>query len=530
MKAGAGIVATGLLIDKTFDKTWQYFTEAGSAMANMAARTGLSVEQLSALSYAAEQAGLDSEGLAHGIRHMQREIAAAAGGSKEAQQTFATLGVAVSDLASVDATQQLADLADTLGKIQNPTQQAALAMKVFGREGAAMVPLLKGGSAGLNEMFDKAKSLGLIMSTEDAVAARDFNRECKTLTASLKMLVFQIGSALMPAARQIRAAIQPVVTKAIEWVKANTGLIVSISKVGLALAGAGVAIAAIGGALSIVGAVVGKLTLIAGVAAAVVAPLGLIGTVAAATGAYLLYTTGAGGKAMKWLGATFSDVAETAVETWGGIVDAIQSGDIGLAAQIAAKGLELGFSQVWHKLKGGFADLKANFIDTMSDMVLSSKFLTNSLLTWGELIDKILNKIGLLSDEDLAKHKGAADVIRGMSDEQRKELQRLIKRRAFDEAAGVHDEDRADEARLRGELANLRGKVKPRAPLDLGKFGGGISPFEVLQKAEVMGTFSAAAAGRIGFGQSLQQRMANGIDEIAANTRGLKDGPGIPIV
>ncbi len=86
----------------------------------------------------------------------------------------------------------------------------------------------------------------------------------------------------------------------------------------------------------------------------------------AALGAYLIYTSGAGGKAVSWLGEKFNKLAEDARKAFGGIADALAAGDIGLAAQILWNTLKLwwlkgteGLRRIWIDFKAGFVKLFA---------------------------------------------------------------------------------------------------------------------------------------------------------------------------
>ena len=105
-------------------------------MLALSRRTGASVEELSALSFAAEQANVSSESLEHGIRHLHKSLFEAATGSAEAQMAFTELGVSgFAELSRMTAGGQLSALASGLSKIANPADKAGLAMKLLGRGG-----------------------------------------------------------------------------------------------------------------------------------------------------------------------------------------------------------------------------------------------------------------------------------------------------------------------------------------------------------------------------------------------------------
>ncbi|MCJ7543367.1 MAG: hypothetical protein MUP47_02185, partial [Phycisphaerae bacterium] len=147
--AGLRMMALGGAILAPLALSVRNFANVGSALHDMSQRTGLSVEALSALSYAAEQSGADIESLEKGIRKMQRTITDAAGGSKSAADALGSLGLTVKDLAGLAPEKQFRLLADRLDKVADATAKAALAMEIFGRSGTALLPMLRGGAAGL---------------------------------------------------------------------------------------------------------------------------------------------------------------------------------------------------------------------------------------------------------------------------------------------------------------------------------------------------------------------------------------------
>ena len=74
---GLGAAAVAPLLATT-----NVFADMGDQLAKMSARTGISVEALSELGYAAEQSGADLETLEGGVRKMQKFLVEAAQGSK----------------------------------------------------------------------------------------------------------------------------------------------------------------------------------------------------------------------------------------------------------------------------------------------------------------------------------------------------------------------------------------------------------------------------------------------------------------
>lgn len=338
--AGLGSAIVAPLVAST-----KVFAKMGDDLAKMSARTGFSVETLSELGFAADLSGASMEDLEKSIRRMQATIVDAAQGLSTATDALTVLGLSVEDLAGLSPEQQFKLIADRLAEIEDPTLRAATAMDVFGRSGTKLLPMLSGGAAGIEELQEQARRLGLTISTEDAKAAERFTDDLSVMWKVIKQGVFVVGSALVPVLTQAAKWVTHVAVVAAEWIKKNKQLIVTIFQVAIGVVAAGVALVALGtvitglakvmGVLAVVVTGVGTaLKLLGAVLAFLVSPIGLVITAVVALGAYILYATGAGAKALGWLAERFETLRDDAVASYQGIADALAAGDIALAAKI----------------------------------------------------------------------------------------------------------------------------------------------------------------------------------------------------
>jgi len=325
------------------------FSNMGDAVAKMARRTGFSVENLSELGFAAELSGTNVETLENGIRRMQRTITDAQAGLSTAQRGLARFGLTAEQLAGLSPEEQFRRIADGLAAIADPTQRASAAMEVFGRSGTALIPMLAQGAAGLDALQDQARKLGLTISKEDAEAAEVLNDTLAALWRSIKQGTFVVGSALAPELQRAAEWLTTAAVKSADWLRENKGLIVSLLKTAVAVGAAGAATFVFGKSLTLLVAILKKvLTLKA-------AMLGVVGGSVAA----ILYFTGAGAKALEWLGERFKVLRQDADASIAGIGDAMAAGDIALAGKI----LWLSLKQVWIT---GVSDLQQVWHDFLS--------------------------------------------------------------------------------------------------------------------------------------------------------------------
>lgn len=150
----------------------------------MSEKTGVSVEALSKLRYAGESVGTTTEQLGGGLRKLAKLMGDAASGSEEAANIFKAMGVSFKDASGNlrDTDQVLSDMAGQFATWQDGPEKAAMAMKIFGKSGEDMIPILNLGSAGLQNMGTEAERLGIKLSGDAAKAAADFNDNLKKIS------------------------------------------------------------------------------------------------------------------------------------------------------------------------------------------------------------------------------------------------------------------------------------------------------------------------------------------------------------
>jgi len=322
------------------------FSDTGSHLQDLSLRTGVGVESLSSLGFAAEHAGLSAESLEHSFRHLARGIQEAAEGSGSAGKALVMLGLNLQELQGLAPDEQFRRIGAALGGLADPSQRAALAMEIFGRAGTELLPLFAEGADGLARLEARARELGVVFSGPEAKAAKEFSNALVDLWAVVKMGVAQVGAALVPELKQVVAWVTTGAQVVVRFVRENRALILAVAGVAAGIAGVGAVLIAVGGAVSladaafaalatVVGVVVSVAEAIGGAMAFLVSPLGLVVVAVVAAGAAILYFSGAAGRALADLGQSFRWVKEVGVEAWGGIRDALAAGDLGLAARVA---------------------------------------------------------------------------------------------------------------------------------------------------------------------------------------------------
>lgn len=185
----------------------QSVIEAGSSVAELSSKMGLSAEEFQKLSFAVSQTQASQDDFVAGFKGMTQFLKLASTGSKEANATLKLLGLSFDDLKKKSPSAVFEILLDRIGKIQNPLQRAAVLQTVMGKSGAALGATSLLGAAGIEEMKNQAVALGAVMS-DKTVKTLD---EAGDKFSALQLVVTAAGAAfldpLLPAIEGITSAI-----------------------------------------------------------------------------------------------------------------------------------------------------------------------------------------------------------------------------------------------------------------------------------------------------------------------------------
>lgn len=174
------------------------FANYADSFDKMSQRVGVSTESLSELAYAANLSGTSIERVEESFKGLSQKIVEAVDKGGDAESLFSSIGLSARDLAASSPEEQFYKVADALAKIDDPTRRAAVAMQIFGESGRELLPLLSGGSAGLEEMRSEARELGATVSTSAASMGAQFNDALARVQTIFQGLKNEFAASLAP--------------------------------------------------------------------------------------------------------------------------------------------------------------------------------------------------------------------------------------------------------------------------------------------------------------------------------------------
>ena len=228
------------------------FIDLGDALNKMSARTGATVEWLSAMSFGAERSGATIETLEQAIRKLNKAIAEAQNGNRTPYEVFRKLRIDPSSMEfkSMDAGAQFELVARRLHEVQSQAEKTRLAMALFEEGGVMLLPLL----GDIDKLKQKAKELGIIMTKDQADTAAALLDSWTNFKYQLNAIFMSLGEAIAPALKQVATWLSKMVKPIQSFVSQHRELFILMAK-GLAL------ILVIGGVLATVGAILGGIGL-----------------------------------------------------------------------------------------------------------------------------------------------------------------------------------------------------------------------------------------------------------------------------
>ncbi len=175
--------------------------ESADSLSKLSQRVGITVESLSTLIPAADLSGVSAEKFEGGLRKLATRMLEAATGSDEAARGFAAVGVAVKNQdGTLRATDQvLLDLADRFKAMPDGAEKTALAVELFGKSGADLIPFLNQGREGVGALTAELQALGVQIGGDTAAQAEVFNDSLAKVRLAISSIGNRILEAFLPA-------------------------------------------------------------------------------------------------------------------------------------------------------------------------------------------------------------------------------------------------------------------------------------------------------------------------------------------
>lgn len=380
----------------------------------------------------------------------------------------------------------------------------------------------------------------VLISPEQIAAGNSFSQLMQQIGAVTQVAWAQVGAAAVPVLTEYAQLTFGVVRGLALWLNANQPAIGSAIRVAGAVATVAAGVATLTGGLFVLAPAVGL----------ILNPFTLLGAALAAGAAYWLTYSSNGEAALGAIQTRLTSLFDTGTTALNGIVDALASGDLALAAEIGLAGLYASFLTLTADVRGLFVDLTAN----LSQILVSGGWMEglNNGLTWVEnqissltaelskWVTWFQEKLGLIDSAKAKALKDEADTTRDQTISARNArtaLENNVIRNNPDDVSGeigrerdrrrkaIEDEQAAAQERLqtaRDDAAAKRKETDARlaaASANVTSAPARVAETVAAVNRSTLGGLGASRSGTVGF-KTLEDKIGQQT-EIARETRDL---------
>lgn len=200
MTAATGAaIATGKAFISAANDTAAY----GDEVDKMSQKLGLSTDAYQSFDYVLKVAGTDMASMTTGMKTLTNKLDDAKNGGEDAQAMFAALGISMDKLATMSREDLFKSTIEGFQSMEDSTERAALANDLFGKSGQNLAPLFNMTTEEMDDLLEKTKEYGMVMSEDEVKNAAAYTDAMTTLKGTMTGLKNSLMSQFMPGLTQV---------------------------------------------------------------------------------------------------------------------------------------------------------------------------------------------------------------------------------------------------------------------------------------------------------------------------------------
>ncbi|MET0793398.1 MAG: phage tail tape measure protein [Polyangiaceae bacterium] len=221
--------------------------EQADALDHAAVATGLGTQELQAWQLGAAEADVDAQAFSVSLRKLSLALSGGGDEAGSGAKLFAELGIQTKDATghALGLGEVLPQISEHFKNLPDGAEKAALATKLFGRQGTQLLPLLNEGAQGIVRLKTELDELGGGFSPEFIERATKVDNESKRLNQAWTSLKVTAAGALLPALNLVMSSLTKLVAWGVKLAKSSNvvqAALITMGAVGTAAA-AGLVIA-----------------------------------------------------------------------------------------------------------------------------------------------------------------------------------------------------------------------------------------------------------------------------------------------
>ena len=192
----APMLAAGAAVGVLASKTAEY----GDRIDKLSQRLGMSRDAFQQWDFVLSQNGVNIESMQMGMKSLAVRMEEAARATGMGADLFGRLGVSVTDSAGAlrDQESVFLDTVKAFERMEDGVAKAALAQKLFGRNGQELLPMLNQAEGSVEDLMARARELGLVLGDDVVDAGVRFTDSVDAMKRQFAATSATLGSKLIP--------------------------------------------------------------------------------------------------------------------------------------------------------------------------------------------------------------------------------------------------------------------------------------------------------------------------------------------
>lgn len=196
----AAVAFASLKVVKFVKGAIEEVAELGDRFDKLSKRTGVSTMMLQKLDHAAQLSGASLGDVETSLRRLQAAQVDADAGLKTYTREFERLGIEIKDANGnfKETPELLIEIADGMQGLESDAERTAVATKLLGRSGTALIPMFKEGSGALRDMMAELDDFGALIGEDMIKASADFVDNQRRVDLILQSVKLTISKEVIP--------------------------------------------------------------------------------------------------------------------------------------------------------------------------------------------------------------------------------------------------------------------------------------------------------------------------------------------
>ena len=203
---GAAMAAIGTAAVAAGKKMYDMATdaaEAGDRVDKASQKLGLSAKAYQEWDYVLSQNGASIDSLGAGMKTLQKTMAGLTEDGDKSSDAFKKIGINFDEIKNKSPEEAFDLTVKALQNMPPGAEKTAAAMKLLGKQGMELMPLLNQTAEETDGLKQRANALGMVMSEEAVSASVKFTDSLDTLKRTFAGVKNAIGAELLPGLTQI---------------------------------------------------------------------------------------------------------------------------------------------------------------------------------------------------------------------------------------------------------------------------------------------------------------------------------------